>query len=121
MVLDLVVEDQEQQKSSLRVEQKYTVGAGDGYTYHIFTNPNSDNLVVTGSGTKPAAILLIGGGGGGVVNTLVVAVQAHLYVNPDYDLTAGTYPVTIGAGGFGTTSWCSWWWCRICWKWYCRW
>ena len=53
------------------MEQKYNGGSfvvygggafSDGFTYHIFTNPNSDNLVVTGSGTKPAAILLIGGG-----------------------------------------------------------
>ena len=77
------------------------VQASDGFTYHIFTNPNSDNLVVTGSGTKPAAILLIGGGGGGGLQHAGGGGAGALYVNPDYDLTAGTYPVTIGAGGAG--------------------
>ena len=77
------------------------IEAPDGFTYHIFQNPNSQNLVVTGSGTKPAAILLIGGGGGGGTQHAGGGGAGALYINPDYDLSAGTYPVTIGAGGAG--------------------
>ena len=41
------------------------INASDGSTYHIFQYPNSENLVVTGSQTKPATVFLIAGGGGG--------------------------------------------------------
>ena len=77
------------------------VEASDGYTYHIFTNPNSDNLVVTGTDTKPAVVLLVGGGGGGGIQHAGGGGAGALYINPDYDISAGTYPVTIGAGGAG--------------------
>ncbi len=73
----------------------------DGSTYHIFQYPNSENLVVTGSETKPAMIFLIGGGGGGGIQHAGGGGAGALYINPDYDISPGTYPVTIGAGGAG--------------------
>ena len=77
------------------------VNASDGYTYHVFTYPNSDNLVVTGTITKPAEVLLVGGGGGGGVQHAGGGGAGALYINPDYPISAGTYPVTIGVGGVG--------------------
>ena len=77
------------------------INAPDGFTYHFFQYPNSDNLEVIGTETKPATILLIGGGGGGGIQHAGGGGAGALYVNPDYDISPGTYPVTIGVGGAG--------------------
>ena len=83
---------------------------GNGYKYHVFSYPNSDNFVV--SALIPGApglvdVLLVGGGGsGGTFHSAragggggggaggVIHMQ-------DVPLSAATYPVSIGDGGAG--------------------
>jgi len=72
----------------------------DGSTYHIFTA--SGSLVVASGG--PVSILAIGGGGVGGVQHGGGGGAGALYFNSDFLLNAGTYPVTIGAGGAGGTT-----------------
>lgn len=83
-----------------------TYTPGNGYKYHRFSEPNSDNFVVSSLSPDPIYnkidILIVAGGGsnatpapytggagaGGVVHATNVAIPA-----------ATTYPVTVGAGG----------------------
>ena len=78
---------------------KYT--PGNGYIYHVFQHPNSDAFTVN-SGQGDINYLLVGGGGaGGFANGngaggggagQVLSLTASGF-------GAGTYPVTVGAGG----------------------
>jgi len=84
---------------------------GNGYKYHVFSHPNSDNLEVSNAPESFVVdILMVGGGGsggtfspdrggsgggggaGGVVH----------FVN--LPLADGTYPVSVGDGGTGVTA-----------------
>ena len=83
-----------------------TYTPGNGYKYHRFAEPNSDNFVVTSLSNDPTRnnidILLVAGGGsnatpapyhggagaGGVVHVTNVPIPS-----------AATYPVGVGAGG----------------------
>ena len=72
------------------------------YKAHIFTD-GSTNLVTTGSGEID--VLVVGGGGGGGGGAAGGrggggGGGAVIY-ETDYTISAGTYPVTIGAGGEG--------------------
>ena len=80
------------------------INASDGSTYHIFQYPNSENLVVTGTETKPATVFLLAGGGGGGIQHAGGGGAGALYINPDYDISPGTYPVTVGQGGAGAAA-----------------
>ena len=77
---------------------------GNGYKYHTFTYPNSDNFVVSSVGDGPAEIEVLvvaggggggngggqggGGGGAGGIRNFTVALTV-----------AGTYPIGVGTGG----------------------
>ena len=76
---------------------------GNGYKYHLFDYPNSDNFVVDKVGAPgEIEVLVVGGGGGGGngggaggggggaggVRNFTIALSA-----------AGTYPISVGAGG----------------------
>jgi hypothetical protein len=76
-----------------------TYTPGNGYKYHVFTHPNSDNFQVT-SGSQSVEVLVVagggaagngdysgGGGGGGIIYDTAFPVQT------------GTYSVTVGNGG----------------------
>lgn len=74
---------------------------GDGYVYHAFTNPNSDDFIVDGDGTIDVLIVAGGGGGGGGYYS-GGAGAGGLVFGPNVPITAGTYTVTVGAGGAGS-------------------
>ena len=81
-----------------------TYEPGNGYKYHKFTYPNTDNFVVTEAGPGLVDLLVVAGGGsggnyygggggaGGVVHGVAVPI------------TAMTYPITVGNGGAGVTA-----------------
>lgn len=78
--------------------------SGD-YTIHTFTNPTSDNFVVS-SGRNEIELLVIGGGGaggsGGPSGWYGAGGGAGGYVTvTGYEVVPGTYPVTVGGGGGG--------------------
>ena len=81
-----------------------TYEPGNGYKYHKFTYPNTDNFVVTKAGAGVVDLLVVAGGGaggnyygggggaGGVAHGVAVPI------------TAMTYPITVGNGGAGVTA-----------------
>ena len=76
---------------------------GNGYKYHVFTNPNSANFVVSGAAGPIEALIVAGGGGGtgeygpgGAGGGGVVHVTS-------YTIPVGNHPVVVGAGGAVTT------------------
>ena len=77
---------------------------GNGYKYHLFSS--SGSLVVT-AGNDTVEYLIVGGGGSGGVRHAGGGGAGGLRTNVSGDpkagdpmtLTAGTYPVTVGAGG----------------------
>ena len=88
--------------------------SGTLYRAHIFTS--SGSLVVNGPGSKNMTYLVVGGGGGGSrSNGISGAAGAGglrtnlpgvvddgsnpLTISTAFPLSAGTYPVTVGAGG----------------------
>lgn len=69
-----------------------------GYKMHIFTA--SGSLVVTDVGPGTCDILVVGGGGGGSADGTAGGGGGGLVWRPGMPIpAAGTYPVTIGAGG----------------------
>ena len=69
---------------------------------HLFTTVGSASLVCSGTGN--AEILVIAGGGAGGSDRGGGGGAGGYIYNSTYGLTAGTYSVTVGAGGVGTTS-----------------
>jgi len=69
---------------------------------HFFTTVGSASLVCSGTGN--AEILVIAGGGAGGSDRGGGGGAGGYIYNSTYGLTAGTYSVTVGAGGVGTTS-----------------
>ena len=72
---------------------------GNGYKYHVFNHPNSDNFTVTDGSRNVEAVIVAGGGGstgpygsGGAGGGGVVHVTT-------YTADPGTHPVTVGDGG----------------------
>jgi hypothetical protein len=75
-----------------------TVITSGGYQIHTFTlGQSGTNLVVSGSGTMD--YLVIGGGGGG--GPLAGGGGGGGYRSGTMSVSAGTYPITVGAGGAG--------------------
>jgi len=76
---------------------------GNGYKYHFFTS--SGSLVVSAVGTGQVDYLVIGGGGSGGDGPNSGDYQAAggggagAFLTGPTNLSAATYPVTIGAGG----------------------
>lgn len=85
----------------------YTASGGtkvlgsDGFTYHVFQKGNTDNFVITEApgAVSGIEVLLIAGGGGGGIQHGGGGGAGALYHNPSYAISAGSYTVTIGAGG----------------------
>jgi len=91
----------------------------NGYKYHVFTYPNSDNFVVTEGSTNVEYLVVGGGGGGAARNTSVDSAggggAGGLRTNAGpsggggvqeaaFLVTPGTYPVTVGNGASGGTA-----------------
>lgn len=83
-----------------------TYTPGNGYKYHKFSEPNSDNFVL--SSLSPDAnknkidILIVAGGGGNRVPapyTGGAGAGGVVYATNVTMPATGTYPVTVGAGG----------------------
>ena len=84
---------------------------GNGYKYHVFSHPNSDNLQVsTAPDSFVVDILMVGGGGSGGTFSPSRAGSGgggggggvvHFVNLP---LADGTYPVSVGDGGTGVTA-----------------
>jgi len=71
-----------------------------GNIYHVFTEPNSDNFVVS-SGEGDIELLVIAGGGGGATQHGGGGGAGGVLHHPGLTVTPGTYPVTVGGGGAG--------------------
>ena len=69
---------------------------------HFFTTVGSASLVCSGTGN--AEILIIAGGGAGGSDRGGGGGAGGRIYNSSYALATGTYSVTVGAGGVGTTS-----------------
>ena len=80
---------------------------GDGYKYHVFNYPNSDNFVVS-SGNEVLDVMVIGGGGGGGGGHPQKNGQGGggggggaIVVWQNLNAVPGTYPIGVGNGGNG--------------------
>ena len=71
---------------------------GNGYTYHTFTGPGT----LTAVGEDNVELFLIGGGGAGSSGFGGGGGAGALIYRTTVPVTAGPYPITIGAGGVGT-------------------
>jgi len=84
---------------------------GNGYKYHVFSHPNSDNFNCTGApGSFVVDILMVGGGGSGGTFSPSRAGSGggggsggvvHITNLP---LAGATYPISVGDGGTGITA-----------------
>ena len=83
---------------------------GNGYRYHVFTSPGTfvvssgqDNVeyLVVGGGGQAGGYYGGGAGGGGVRSNDPTGGPGGPSPSrePDYEITAGTYPIVVGAGG----------------------
>ena len=77
--------------------------SGNGYIYHVFLYPNTDNFTVS-AGTGNIELLLVAGGGSGgnsgpnYINGGGGGAGGVAYA-PEYPVLPGTYPINIGSGG----------------------
>ena len=78
-----------------------TVTTVGGYTLHTFTS--NGTFTITGAGSTNAHVLVVAGGGaggaGGGQNGGGGGGAGGVIMHPSYNLIAGTYTVTVGAGG----------------------
>lgn len=74
---------------------------GNGYTYHVFLNLDTSNFIVNNaSESAEIEILIVAGGGGGGYSYYAGGGGAGGVVHgPSIPIHAGTYPVSVGAGG----------------------
>ena len=78
---------------------------GNGYKYHVFTYPNTEDFTKKDDTTGNVQVLLIAGGGGGGGYYGAGGGAGGLVFSPSpWPLSPGTYPVTIGDGGGGADS-----------------
>jgi hypothetical protein len=75
---------------------------GNGFKYHVFKSPTSDNFISGGAGT--VEVLVVGGGGGGGNGTYSGGGGGGGIIHDTaWSVVNATYPITIGtAGGAGT-------------------
>ena len=69
--------------------------AGNGYKYHTFTTPG--NFVVTGTGDID--VMIVAGGAGAAGGYSAGSGGGGVVRHTQFECTAGTYPIVIGAGG----------------------
>jgi hypothetical protein len=72
-----------------------------GTRYHVFSN--SGNFVITGNESKSVSILVVGGGGGGGRSYGGGGGGGEIDLFAAQTLSAGSYTVTVGALGAGST------------------
>ena len=69
---------------------------GNGYVYHTFTGPGTLSVSAQGE----AEVMVIGGGGGAAGHAASGGGGAGgVAYNPRLSMTAGSYTITVGAGG----------------------
>ena len=72
------------------------------YTFHTFTS--SGSFVTSGSNKSMDILMVAGGGGGGAGYYAGGGGAGGMQALSSVDISAGTYTVTIGAGGAGSTN-----------------
>lgn len=76
-----------------------TVNTVNGYRVHVFTSSN--NFVIPSGYSNTYDALLVAGGGGGGLNGGSGGGAGGLIFRPSLSKSAGTYAISIGAGGQG--------------------
>ena len=74
---------------------------GNGFKYHTYTTTGSSTFVVSGGDLTNCQIFVVGGGGSGGRADSGGGGGGGIAYATGKTLTAGTYPVTVGAGGAG--------------------
>ena len=82
------------------VISSYTPTGSSNYRVHAFYTSG----IFTLYSTRPVDILIVGGGGGGGGRIGGGGGGGAYFTRSNYDLPAGTYNITIGAGGHGGTN-----------------
>lgn len=72
---------------------------GNGYRYHVFDYPNSDNFIVNGGEESIEVLVVAGGGGAGDGDYSGGGGGGGIIYDTAFPVQAGTYPVTVGNGG----------------------
>ena len=73
---------------------------GNGYKYHVFLAPNSDNFTVFNESTNLEVLVVAGGGAAGDGNYSGGGGGGGIIHDTSFPITANTtYPITVGAGG----------------------
>jgi hypothetical protein len=80
-----------------------TISTINGYRIHTFTTVGTSNLVIPSSIT--ADVLIVAGGGGGGYDRAGGGGAGGLIYMSSLNIPSGTYTVTVGAGGAGSTGW----------------
>jgi hypothetical protein len=76
---------------------------GTEYRVHAFTTVGSTNFVINSAGTTGVMdVLVVAGGGGGGAHVPGGGGAGGLVYRPNKPVTAGTYPIVVGAGGLGS-------------------
>ena len=81
-----------------------TIQTINGQKIHTFTTTGTATFTVT-SGYATAQVLVVGGGGGGGYDRAAGGGAGGVVYLSSYQLAPGTYTVTVGGGGAGSTSW----------------
>ena len=74
---------------------------GNGFKYHTYTTTGASTFVVSGGDIPNCQIFVVGGGGSGGRADAGGGGGGGIAYATGKTLTAGTYPVTVGAGGAG--------------------
>jgi hypothetical protein len=77
------------------------VDTGVSYQVHTFSTIGTANFVVTSGSTTTAEVLIVAGGGGGATRHAGGGGGGGVVYRNNIALAAGTYVVTVGAGGAG--------------------
>lgn len=72
---------------------------GNGYRYHVFDYPNSDNFIVNSGELNIEVLVVAGGGGAGDGDYSGGGGGGGVIYDTAFPVQGGTYPVTVGNGG----------------------
>ena len=82
-----------------------TVTTSGGFKIHTFTTTGANSFTLTSPASITAQVLVVGGGGaGGSAYVGGGGGAGGAVFNASFTITAGTYTVTVGAGGVRTTA-----------------
>ena len=81
-----------------------TITYVNGYKIHTFTTVGNSTFTVN-SGSGSAKVLIVAGGGGGGYDRAAGGGGGGVVYYSSQSLSTGTYTVTVGDGGAGSTSW----------------